>query len=180
MDEAGRGALAGPVFAAAVILPADESLLWELAGVRDSKQLRAHTRSFLEPIIKRTASAWGVGSAEVAEIDQWGIAKAARLAFVRALQALQINPDYLLLDYFALPEVQTEQTCLVKGDQRSLSIACASILAKVARDDLMQTQAAAYPGYGWEHNRGYGTSGHRQAIRRLGACALHRHSFNLL
>lgn len=180
LDEAGRGALAGPVYAGAVILPSDEPLLAEkLNGVRDSKQLSPRARERLAVVICQTAQAWGLGWSEAAEIDRVGIAKAGRLAFMRALAGLEVPAEYLLLDYFALPEVRLGQTALVKGDQRSLSIACASILAKTGRDAFMQTQEERYPGYGFAGNKGYGTKVHRQAIQALGACAIHRKSFKL-
>ncbi|MFZ3151908.1 MAG: ribonuclease HII [Anaerolineaceae bacterium] len=180
LDEAGRGALAGPVCAGAVILPADEPLLVEkLNGVRDSKQLNPRTREHLAVVIRQAALAWGLGWSEAAEIDQVGIAKASRLAFMRALAGLGVPAEYLLLDYFTLPEVGLGQIALVKGDQRSLSIACASILAKTERDAFMREQEERYPGYGFAGNKGYGTKVHRQAIQALGACAIHRKSFKL-
>jgi ribonuclease HII len=124
------------------------------------------------------ALAWSIGWAEVAEIDALGIAPASRLAFCRALQGLQLPAEHLLLDYFYLPEVKLPQTALVKGDQRSLSIACASILAKTARDAYMRGQEAQYPGYGFAQHKGYGTVRHRTALETLGPCPLHRNSFH--
>jgi len=181
LDEAGRGALAGPVYAAAVILPmGSDGLAEALAGVRDSKQLTPRQREQLAPIIQMRALAWSVGWADAAEIDQLGIAPATRLAFCRALEGLQLAAEHLLLDYFRLPEVELAQTALVKGDQRSLSIACASILAKTARDARMRAQEAQYPGYGFAQNKGYGTAKHRAALDALGPCPLHRRSFNLI
>lgn len=180
LDEAGRGALAGPVYAAAVILPMGrDGLAGALAGVRDSKQLTPQKRERLVPIIQARALAWSVGWAEAAEIDELGIAPASRLAFCRALEGLQLPVEHLLLDYFFLPEVELPQTALVKGDQRSLSIACASILAKIARDASMRTQDVQYPGYAFAQNKGYGTAGHRTALEALGPCPLHRKSFKL-
>ncbi len=180
LDEAGRGALAGPVFAAAVILPPEpERMLQALAGARDSKQLSAKAREELAGRIKKECAAWGLGWAEAEEIDREGIARASRMAFCRALQALALAPQHLLLDYFRLPEILLPQTALVKGDQRSLSIACASILAKTARDERMRIEDERFPGYGFARNKGYGTLTHRRAIAELGACALHRKSFNL-
>jgi ribonuclease HII len=180
LDEAGRGALAGPVYAAAVILPmGSDGLAEALAGVRDSKQLTPRQREQLAPIIQMRALAWSVGWADAAEIDQLGIAPATRLAFCRALEGLQLAAEHLLLDYFRLPEVELAQTTLVKGDQRSLSIACASILAKTARDAHMREEEVKFPGYGFAQNKGYGTAKHRAALDVLGPCPLHRRSFNL-
>jgi len=178
LDEAGRGALAGPVYAAAVILPPNvDGLAQTLSGVRDSKQLNPRQRESLAPLIRERALAWGIAWAEVEEIDQLGIASTSRLAFCRALNALSQNAEHLLLDYFSLPEVQLPQTALVKGDQRSLSIACASILAKTARDTFMRAQSERYPAYGFAQNKGYGTSAHHQALREYGPSPLHRKSF---
>ncbi len=181
LDEAGRGALAGPVFAAAVILPPEpERMLRALAGARDSKQLSAKAREELAGRIKAESAAWGLGWAEADEIDRVGIARAGRLAFCRSLEGLALAPEYLLLDYFRLPEMNLPQTALVKGDQRSLSIACASILAKTARDERMRAEEESFSGYGFARNKGYGTLTHRRAIAELGVCVLHRKSFNLL
>ena len=180
LDEAGRGALAGPVFAAAVILPPEpERMLQALAGARDSKQLTAKAREELAGRIKKECAAWGLGWAEAEEIDRVGIARASRMAFCRALQVLALAPEHLLLDYFRLPEILLPQTALVKGDQRSLSIACASILAKTARDERMRIEDERFPSYGFARNKGYGTLTHRRAIAELGACVLHRKSFRL-
>jgi len=181
LDEAGRGALAGPVYAATVILPrGSDGLAEALAGVRDSKQLTPQQREQFAPIIQRRALAWSVGWAEAAEIDQLGIAPASRLAFCRALEGLRMPAEHLLLDYFRLPEVELAQTALVKGDQRSLSIACASILAKTARDAHMREEEVKFPGYGFAQNKGYGTAKHRAALDALGPCPLHRRSFHLI
>ncbi len=180
IDEAGRGALAGPVAAAAVILPPDEKVLQSLRGVRDSKQMTAEQREAARNKILIHAISWGVGFATSQEIDQVGILPATRRAACRALQALSISPTHLLLDYLLLPDVPTSQTSLVKGDCRSLSIAAASILAKTSRDALLCELDRAYPGYGFASHKGYGTQAHRAAIRRLGACPAHRLSFTLL
>ncbi len=180
LDEAGRGALAGPVYAAAVILPPEsDGITQGLAGIRDSKQLSPQQRERLAPIIQSWALAWNVGWAEAAEVDKLGIASASRLAFCRALEGLRMPAEYLLLDYFRLPEVELTQTALVKGDQRSLSIACASILAKTTRDAYMCVQEEQYPGYGFAQHKGYGTAKHRAALELLGTCPLHRRSFHL-
>jgi len=178
IDEAGRGAWAGPVCAAAVILPIDPLIFRELSGVRDSKEMSPSSRTAWEPRIKACAAAWGVGFASCEEIDQIGILPATRLAAVRALTDL--SPDYLLTDYLIFREIPLPQTALVKGDQRSLSISAASVLAKTARDELMRRMDASYPGYGFARHKGYGTREHQQAIRRLGACTLHRKSFAIM
>ncbi len=179
LDEAGRGALAGPVYAAGVVLPPDsDRIAQDLERVRDSKQLSPQQRERLAPIIQLRALAWSVGWAEAAEIDQLGIAPATRLAFCRALEGLRMPAEHLLLDYLRLPEVELAQTALVKGDQRSLSIACASILAKTARDDYMCAQEGQYPGYGFAQHKGYGTAAHRAALEAFGTCPLHRRSFH--
>jgi ribonuclease HII len=180
LDEAGRGALAGPVFAAAVELPPEpERITAALAGARDSKQLSEKAREELARRIQDASAAWGLGWAEADEIDRLGIARASRLAFCRALDALTEPAQYLLLDYFRLPESKLPQTALVKGDQRSLSIACASILAKTARDARMRAEEECFPGYGFGRNKGYGTAAHRLAIAEMGECPLHRRSFRL-
>jgi ribonuclease HII len=180
IDEAGRGALAGPVAASAVILPPDTKIMQNLKGVRDSKQLTAERRQAAREKILRYAIAWGVGFATSSEIDQIGILPATRLAARRALEALSITPAHLLLDYILLPEVATPQTALVKGDCRSLSIAAASILAKTSRDAILCGFDMTYPGYGFSRHKGYGTRAHREAIRQLGVCPVHRLSFELL
>ncbi|HSB66401.1 MAG TPA: ribonuclease HII [Anaerolineales bacterium] len=180
IDEAGRGALAGPVAAAAVILPADMKIKEHLAGVRDSKQLTAKQRQAAREKILRHAIAWGVGFATSLEIDQMGILPATRLAACRALDALHLSPAHLLLDYILLPDTSIPQTALVKGDCRSLSIAAASILAKTSRDAVLCECEFTYPGYGFASHKGYGTRAHRDAIRQLGTCPVHRLSFELL
>jgi ribonuclease HII len=180
IDEAGRGALAGPVAAAAVILPADRKIIAHLKGVHDSKQLTAGQRQIARQKILCYAVTWGVGFATAQEIDQVGIVPATRLAASRALAALSISPEHLLIDYLLLPEVTTPQTARVKGDCRSLSIAAASILAKTSRDAVLCELERTYPGYGFASHKGYGTRAHRDAIRQLGPCLIHRFSFDLL
>lgn len=177
IDEAGRGCLAGPVAAAAVILPADEGIAATLAGVRDSKQLSPADRETARMIIENTSLAWAVGWADNLEIDRLGIVPATRLAVWRALEKLDPLPDHLIVDYLVLPDIPLPQTRLVKGDARSLSIAAASILAKTHRDAWMSANDRTYPGYGFEKHKGYGTARHREAIQSLGACPLHRMSF---
>lgn len=180
VDEAGRGALAGPVAAAAVILPPNPAVAAALPGVRDSKQMTPAQRSRWAEIIKVTVLAWGVGMAEASEIDALGIVPATRLAAQRALATLAVAPEHLLLDYLFLPEDPRPQTALIKGDCRVLSIAAASVLAKTSRDTHMQTLEALYPGYGFAIHKGYGTAAHRAALARLGPCAIHRRTFTLL
>lgn len=179
IDEAGRGALAGPVAAAAVILPPDPALASRLEGVRDSKQMTPAERETCAVRIRQAALAWGVGLASAQEIDALGILPATLLAAQRALLALADPPQHLLLDFIRLPAVPLPQTPLIKGDARSLSIAAASILAKTARDRLLCELDALYPAYGFAAHKGYGTRRHRHALERLGPCEIHRRSFRL-
>ena len=180
VDEAGRGPLAGPVAAAAVVLPADPGVAERLTGVRDSKQLSPSARQAARLQILAAALTWGVGFASAEEIDALGILPATHLAARRALDELARQPEHLLLDYLFLRESALPQTSLIKGDCRSLSIAAASVLAKTSRDALMLELDAQYPGYGLAAHKGYGTLAHRQALRRLGPCPIHRRSFALL
>lgn len=180
IDEAGRGSLAGPVAAAAVILPADLQIAERLSGVRDSKQLSACARQAARQQILSTALAWGVGFASAEEIDELGILIATHLAASRAISEMALRAEHLLLDYLFLRELNLPQTSLIKGDCRSLSIAAASVLAKTSRDALMMELDAQYPGYGLAAHKGYGTFAHREAIRQLGPCPIHRRSFSLL
>ncbi len=177
IDEAGRGALAGPVAAGVVILPKQADLIVQLSGVRDSKQMSPKHRAEWAKKLHVMALAWGVGYASADEIDAIGIVPATRLAAQRALFQLRVKPQHLLLDYLRLPDVSLPQTSLVKGDQRSLSIAAASILAKTARDGLLCDYEGQYPGYGFAAHKGYGTLAHRRAMQRLGMTPIHRRSF---
>ena len=178
MDEAGRGALAGPVAVGVVILPSEPRLSLTLKGVRDSKQMTSLARGQLAPHIKETALTWGVGFATSYEIDLLGIVAATRLAALRAIETLSIFPDFLLTDFrLELPELDIPQTSLVKGDVKCLSIAAASVLAKTTRDTLMCELNLQYPGYGLGKHKGYGTQFHRLAMKRLGYSAIHRKSF---
>ncbi len=177
LDEAGRGCWAGPVCAAAVILPPDKNIIKKLHGVRDSKQMTARQRTRWAEVIKTYALSFGVGFSANDEIDQIGIVAATRLAMLRALEFLTIQPQFLLLDYMLLPTLDLSQTSLVKGDARSLSIASASVLAKTARDQLMVEMDRAYPGYGLAQHKGYGTIQHHQALKQMGASPMHRFSF---
>ncbi len=177
IDEAGRGAWAGPVTAAAVVLPAESNLVQQLKGVRDSKQMTPLQRARWAEEIRRRARAWSVGVATNDEIDALGIVAATRLAMTRALRALAVLPDYLLLDGLTLPEVEYDQIALIKGDCRSLSIAAASVLAKTTRDGIMQGLEQLYPGYAFGRHKGYGTRLHRLALHQKGPCDAHRFSF---
>ncbi len=179
IDEAGRGALAGPVYAAAVILPAQPERTRILAGVRDSKQMTRLQREHFEPLIKEIAISWGVGFATAAEIDEIGILPATRLAAKRAVDALSPIPDYLITDYLKLPEIDIPQEHFVKGDMRSLTISAASVLAKTARDAHLRQLADQFPGYDLSRHKGYGTKAHRQAIQKLGKSPIHRQSFQI-
>ena len=181
LDEAGRGALAGPVCVGAVILPDDNPhLMRTLSGVRDSKQLTPRQRDQLVPRIQEIALAWGVGFASADEIDSLGIVPATRLAASRALEAISFLPDFLLTDFrLELPELDVSQAALVKGDQRSLSIASASILAKTARDKLIVELDPQYPQYGFARHKGYGTLAHRRMIAKLGFSPIHRKTFQI-
>lgn len=175
VDEAGRGPWAGPVCAAAVILPLERpDLLEVLTGARDSKQLPACQREILALRIREIACAVGVGMASAAEIDTLGIVPATRLAMQRAITQLDGKADALLIDHLPLPELGLPQRVLPKADARCLSVAAASIIAKVERDRLMLTLDQEYPGYGFAVHKGYGTALHRAALQRLGPCAIHR------
>jgi ribonuclease HII len=181
LDEAGRGALAGPVAVGAVILPNDPTLLSRtLAGVRDSKQMTPLERESLAPRIQETALTWSVAFASAAEIDSLGIVHATRLAALRALNRLSLSPQYLLTDFrLELPQLELSQTALVKGDALCLSIAAASVLAKTARDALMCELDSRYQGYGLRKHKGYGTQAHRSALKRLGISPIHRKTFQV-
>ncbi len=173
IDEAGRGPLAGPVCAAAVILPPH----LEIPGLDDSKKLTDKRRRELMPIIKEQAIAWGIGFASHEEIDEINILQATFLAMERALENMEIKPDFALIDGNREKDFGLPVKTVVKGDSLSANIAAASVLAKVTRDDLMEAMAQEYPGYGFEIHKGYGTKAHYAALRSLGPCAIHRMSF---
>lgn len=181
LDEAGRGALAGPVAVGAVILPNDPTLLSRtLTGVRDSKQMTPLERESLAPRIQAAALTWSVAFASADEIDSLGIVHATRLAALRALNGLSLSPQYLLTDFrLELPQLELSQTALVKGDALCLSIAAASVLAKTARDALMRELDSRYQGYGLGKHKGYGTQSHRSALKRLGISPIHRKTFQV-
>jgi ribonuclease HII len=176
IDEVGRGPLAGPVVAAAVVMPENCSV----CGADDSKRLTQKQRDTLVVEIRATALAVGLGAASAREIDQLNIRRATALAMERAIGRLGLVPDHLLIDGLPVPELGLErQTAIVEGDHRVHSIACASIVAKVCRDQLMHRLASHYPQYGWERNKGYGTPEHLEALRRLGRTPHHRLSFQV-
>ena len=177
LDEAGRGAWAGPVTAAAVILAPGSDLMQRLKGVRDSKLMSARQREAAAKRIREMALAWGVGFASETEIDALGILPATRLAMQRALAQLFPAPQHLLIDAVRLPGVDLPQTSLIKGDQQVLSIAAASVLAKTARDACLVELEDTHPGYGFGRHKGYGTAAHLAALHSLGPCPIHRKSF---
>ena len=176
IDEVGRGALAGPVVAAAVILPRRRKTSW-LNRVRDSKQLSPATRELLFHHIHEASIAVGIGMANREVIDSQGIVKATQLAMKLAIDQLSPPPETLLIDYVYLPEAKLPQKGVVDGDSLCLSIACASIVAKVTRDRLMVEIDKAYPGYGLARHKGYGTREHLTCLSRLGPSPIHRQSF---
>jgi ribonuclease HII len=176
IDEVGRGALAGPVMAAAVILPLHLDAPW-ITEVRDSKQLRPAQRELLFHRIHEVAISIGVGLIPHNLIDTHGIVKATRLAMKLAVDQLSPPPQSLLIDYMYLPEVRLSQKGITDGDNLCFSIACASIIAKVARDWLMVEFDKIYPGYGLARHKGYGTREHLACLYRLGPCSIHRQSF---
>lgn len=176
-DEAGRGCLAGSVFAAAVILPPD----FKNEDLNDSKQLSEKKRYALRPVIEKEAIAWAVGIVTPEEIDKINILKASFLAMHRAIDQLQVRPEHLLIDGNRFtPYLDINHTTVVKGDGKYLSIAAASILAKTYRDDYMDELAKEYPDYHWTENKGYPTKAHREAIRAIGITPYHRKTFTLL
>jgi len=172
IDEAGRGALFGPVVAAAVVLNPKRRIV----GLDDSKKLTPERRAELAPRIHEHALAWAVAEIDASRIDAWNIYQASRQAMLAALQQLSIIPDYLLIDAMQL-DVLIEQKSLIKGDAKSISIAAASILAKTHRDARMNEWDVIYSGYGLAQHKGYGTPEHLEALRRLGPTPLHRNSF---
>lgn len=178
IDEAGRGALAGPVVAGAVILPLEQGDLEErLAPVRDSKEMSPRAREVAFGEITEVARSWATGAAGPREVDALGLIPATRWAMIRAIRGLTLQPDYLLLDHLLLPDEMTPQTALVRGDALCLSIAAASVIAKVSRDRRMVALEKEYPGYGLAGHKGYGTAAHRSALAELGPAPIHRRSY---
>ena len=173
IDEVGRGPFAGPVMAGAVILPKDEEILY----LNDSKKLSAKKRNELYDIICEKAVAWSVARVEPERIDEINILQATFEAMREAVSKLAVRPDILLVDAVHIPDLDIPQESIVKGDAKSVSIAAASIVAKVTRDRIMEEYAGKYPGYGFEKNMGYGTAEHRQALKELGPTPIHRRSF---
>ena len=173
VDEAGRGPLAGPVCAAAVILPAEA----DLPGLNDSKKLSEKKREQLFPEIQRIALAWSVAFATVEEIEERNILGATMLSMNRAIEGLSLRPELALIDGNRNKEIEMPGRCVVHGDARCASIAAASILAKVSRDRLMVELSREYPQYGFEQHKGYGTRAHYEALREYGPCPAHRPSF---
>lgn len=173
VDEAGRGPLAGPVCAAAVILP--EGMIIE--GVNDSKKLSEKKRESLFDVIREQALSYSIAYATVDEIEEINILNATMLAMRRAIDGLDIKADYAMIDGNKIPPLDIDAECIVKGDAKSMSIACASILAKVSRDRLLYKYAEEYPMYGFDKHKGYGTKVHREAILKYGPCPYHRKSF---
>lgn len=176
IDEAGRGALAGPVIAAAVVLPIN----CDIKGLNDSKQLSAKQRARLFHEIRDTALSIGIGTADHQVIDRLNVLEATRLAMREAVEQLTPLPDYLLVDGLDFPEVSIAGEAIPKGDSRSYSVAAASIIAKVTRDGLMLALDQRYPNYGFSAHKGYPTPRHRQAIAEFGASEVHRLTFKLL
>lgn len=173
VDEAGRGPLAGPVCAAAVILP--EGVI--IDGVNDSKKLSEKKRESLFDVIREQALSYSIAYATVDEIEDINILNATMLAMRRAIEGLDIKADYAIIDGNKIPPIDIDAECIVKGDAKSMSIACASILAKVSRDRLLYKYAEEYPMYGFDKHKGYGTKVHREAILKYGPCPYHRKSF---
>ena len=173
VDEAGRGPLAGPVCAAAVILP--EGVI--IDGVNDSKKLSEKKRESLFDVIREQALSYSIAYATVDEIEENNILNATMLAMRRAIDGLDIKADYAMIDGNKIPPINIDAECIVKGDAKSMSIACASILAKVSRDRLLYKYAEEYPMYGFDKHKGYGTKVHREAILKYGPCPYHRKSF---
>lgn len=174
MDEVGRGALCGPVVACVVVL----GDAFDSTGVDDSKRLTAKQREELSARVREKAAAFSVGIADPREIDRLNILRATHLAMARAVQGLGVGPDVILVDALTVPGVAAPQRPIVKGDALSVSIAAASIVAKVMRDEMMRECDRLYPGYGLAHNMGYASDDHRQALRRLGPSEIHRRSFH--
>lgn len=173
VDEVGRGPLAGPVLAAAVVLPPEVAI----RGIDDSKKLNAEKRAELYEEIRAKAVAIGVAGASTRMVDRINILRASHLAMTRSLQRLGCTPDHVFVDGLAVPTLGFEHTAVVEGDAKVHAIACASVVAKVVRDRIMHLLASRYPGYGWETNAGYGTAEHRGAITELGLTPHHRRSF---
>lgn len=173
IDEAGRGPLAGPVVAAVVVFKPNT----KIEGINDSKKLSEQKREELFDIIKEKALDYGIGIVNHEEIDEFNILNATYMAMKKAINCLEKSPDYLLIDAATIPGINIEQKPIIKGDSKSISIAAASILAKVTRDNIMYQYEDMYPGYGFKSHKGYGTKEHYEAIKKHGICPIHRKSF---
>lgn len=177
IDEVGRGCFAGPVVVGAVIFPENAE---QIVGVADSKLLKASQRENLDSIIKDKAVAWAIAEVDVDTINKIGIGKATQMAFLKVIQELKTQPDFVLIDAFRVQGYDNnKQQAIVDGDTSCFSIAAASIIAKVYRDSLMQKLHLEHPEYGWSNNKGYGTKSHREAMKQHGLTKHHRTSFNL-
>jgi len=179
IDEAGRGAWAGPVMAAVVVLPNDSRIRLTLSGVRDSKQMTPRQREHWAVEIKSVSIAWSLGTASAAEIDAIGILPATRAAMTRAIESLPLTPEHFLFDFIHWKDCPYPGEKLVKGETQSLSIAAASVLAKTARDAFMRELDAEYKQYSFARHKGYGTKIHQEAIARFSLCPIHRKSFHI-
>ncbi len=173
VEEVGCGCWAGPVYAAAVILPIDS----RIGLIRDSKTLSASQRERVAEPIKEGATAWAVGIASVEEIDVMNIRRASGLAMLRAIEQLVVRPEFVLIDAFKIPGLTIPSKSIIHGDLKVKSIAAASVIAKVARDAQMKILDQEYPGYGFADHKGYGTRQHQEALKKLGPCSIHRKSF---
>lgn len=176
MDEVGRGPLAGPVLAGVAALPERLEGDW-VPDVRDSKQMTRAQREAVLPHLRDAALILEVGISSAQEVDEFGIVAATRIAMQRALHSLPLAPQFLLLDAFPVPEIDIPQKAIIKGDALCMSIAAASIVAKVTRDAIMREQDALYPGYGFAKHKGYATPTHLRKLKELGPCPIHRRSF---
>lgn len=176
VDEVGRGSLAGPVVAGAVVLPLYCNEEW-IAGIRDSKRLTPRRREISYEDMRTASVIMSIGAASSGEIDGVGIVQATQIAMRRAIDGLPVAPDFLLVDALELPEIKIPQRSIIKGDAKCMSIAAASIVAKVARDSMMRDLDEEYPGYGFGQHKGYGTRQHIDGLESLGACPIHRRTF---
>ena len=176
VDEVGRGSLAGPVVAGTVVLPLHCKEEW-IEGIRDSKRLTPRRREISYKEMRAASVIMSIGAASSGEIDGVGIVQATQIAMRRAIDGLPIAPDFLLVDAIELPQIKIPQRSIIKGDAKCLSIAAASIVAKVTRDCMMRDLDAEYPGYGFAQHKGYGTRQHIDGLENLGACPIHRRTF---
>ncbi len=176
VDEVGRGAIAGPVLAAAVILPKNFSPSW-IKDIKDSKLIKESKREYLSYCIKKNAVSFAIGIVDPRYIDEFGIVDATRRAMLTAIKNLSRRPDFVLIDFMILPGLDIPSRSIVKGERESITIASASIIAKTERDRILREMEDVYPGYNFARNKGYGTREHMNAIKKLGPCEIHRRSF---